>query len=212
MKITWLGHSAFHLAIDGIDLLIDPFCAGNPNYPAGYEDGLAKVDVILVTHGHGDHIGDATRLARKYQLDGDFATRDLCVHRPLRAREIRTDEHRRHGHGRRLRGVHGAGVPQLDDHGKRRCRRRQRSGRFVVSGAGHTLYHTGDTGVFGDMALIQRLYQPDIGLIPIGDRYTMGPTTAAYACNELLDLKIIVPMHWGTFPALSGTPERSRPW
>ena len=70
---------------------------------------------------------------------------------------------------------------------------------FVVRGGGHRVYHPGDTGIFGDMALIQRLYQPDIGLIPIGDRYTMGPTSAAFACNELLDLKIIVPMHWGPF-------------
>jgi L-ascorbate metabolism protein UlaG (beta-lactamase superfamily) len=78
---------------------------------------------------------------------------------------------------------------------------------FVLTGGGHAIYHAGDTGIFGDMALIQRVYKPNIGLIPIGDRYTMGPTLAAYACNELLNLETIIPIHWGTFPALSGRPE-----
>jgi L-ascorbate metabolism protein UlaG (beta-lactamase superfamily) len=73
------------------------------------------------------------------------------------------------------------------------------------------VYHTGDTGLFGDMSIIQEVYQPDIGLIPIGDRFTMGPTTAAYACNKLLDLKTVIPMHYGTFPMLSGTVDEFTP-
>ena len=207
MKLTWLGHSAFHLGINGIDLLIDPFCTGNPKYPAGYEDRLAKVDVILVTHGHSDHVGDAARLAKKYDA--------TVVSQPEICAFIGRSGHKKFEQMNTGGTVDACGcavsmVPAF--HSSTIMENGVVAAvsdpiGFVVAGEGHAIYHAGDTGLFGDMALIQRIYQPDIGLIPIGDRYTMGPTTAAYACNELLDLKTIVPMHWGTFPALSGTPD-----
>ena len=207
MNLTWLGHSAFHLGIDGTDLLIDPFWTGNPTFPAGYEDRLTKVDFILVSHAHGDHIGDAGRLAIKYGATV-VAQPEICAY--LGRSGVKKFEQMNTGGAvaagsctvSMVQAFHSSAIAEND---VVTCSSDPVG--FVVSGGGQTVYHTGDTGLFGDMALIQRIYRPDIGLIPIGDRYTMGPTTAAFACNELLDLKTIVPMHWGTFPALSGTPE-----
>ena len=79
---------------------------------------------------------------------------------------------------------------------------------FVIRADGRSLYHAGDTAIFSDMALIQRIYQPKVALLPVGDRFTMGPETAAMACNELLDLDLVIPVHWGTFPLLTGDPKR----
>jgi len=81
---------------------------------------------------------------------------------------------------------------------------------FVIKGDGRSVYHAGDTEIFSDMALIQRIHRPTVGLIPIGDRFTMGPETAAIACNEFLDLEVIVPIHWGTFDLLTGDPQTFR--
>jgi L-ascorbate metabolism protein UlaG (beta-lactamase superfamily) len=207
MKLTWLGHSAFHLRIEGTDLLIDPFWTGSPTFPAGYEDRLAKVDFILITHAHGDHMGDAARLAGKYQATV-VAQFEICEYLGrgglVKFEPMNTGGAVQVG-GCTLAMVQAFHSSTMTEDGVVTCVGDPVG--FVVSGGGQTLYHTGDTGLFGDMALIQKIYRPTIGLIPIGDRFTMGPATAAYACNELLDLKTIVPMHWGTFPMLPGTPE-----
>ena len=208
MKITWLGHSAFHFGIDGLDLLIDPFWSGNGKFPAGFEHSLAKVDAILVSHAHEDHMGDAGRLAGKYGAT-IVAQHEICQY--FGRSGLARFESMNTGGAVALGGCTIAMVPAfhsstlVNEDGTVACVGDPVG--FVVTGGGHAIYHTGDTGLFGDMALIQKVYRPDIGLIPIGDRFTMGPETAAYACNELLDLKTIVPMHYGTFPVLTGTPE-----
>lgn len=207
MNITWLGHSAFHVEIEGKDILIDPFFTGNGTYPAGYEDKLSKVDIIALTHGHADHLGDTLRLAGTYDATV-VAIHELCQY--LGGKGLKKLQPMNIGGTITVDGVtitmtdarhsntfleDGQLVPLGDPAG------------LVIRAGGRSLYHAGDTSLFGDMALIQRLYRPEIGLIPIGDRFTMGPEEAAIACNEFLDLQKVIPIHWGTFPPLTGTPD-----
>jgi L-ascorbate metabolism protein UlaG (beta-lactamase superfamily) len=207
MQLTWLGHSACHLNVAGKSVLIDPFWTGNPKHPQGFEDGLPSVDFIVLTHGHEDHLGDAARLAKKYgaTVVGMF---EICMY--LGAEGLQKFEPMNIGGTVRRDGLSftmvnaqhssaiikdGMPVTMGDPAG------------FVIKSSERTVYHAGDTEIFSDMALIQRIHQPKIGLIPMGDRFTMGPETAAIACNEFLDLEVIVPIHWGTFDLLSGDPQ-----
>lgn len=207
MKLTWLGHSAFHLEMGGKSILIDPFFTGNGKYPQGYEEKIERVDIIALTHGHSDHIGDTARLAQKF---GSVvaAQPEICSY--LGRGGLKSFQQMNIGGTVKIDGlsismVHaqhsstivedGVIVPLGDPAG------------IVLSADGTAVYHAGDTGLFSDMALVQRLFRPRIGLIPIGDRFTMGPEAAAIACNEFLDLEHIIPIHWGTFGLLTGDPE-----
>jgi L-ascorbate metabolism protein UlaG (beta-lactamase superfamily) len=210
MQLTWLGHSACHLAIAGKSVLIDPFWTGNPKFPQRFEEGLERVDFIVLTHGHEDHLGDSARLAQKYGATV-VAQFEICMH--LGGQGVSQAEPMNIGGTVRRDGLaftmvnaqhssaiikDGVPVTMGDPAG------------FVIKAAERTVYHAGDTEIFSDMALIQRIHQPTVGLIPIGDRFTMGPETAAIACNEFLDLEVIVPIHWGTFDLLTGDPETFR--
>jgi L-ascorbate metabolism protein UlaG (beta-lactamase superfamily) len=211
MQLTWLGHSAFHLASAGKSILIDPFWTGNPTYPEGYEDGLERVDYIVLTHGHDDHVGDASRLAQKYDATV-VAMFEICMY--LAGQGVARAEPMNIGGSIQRDGLtftmdnalhssaimrDGLPVTMGDPAG------------YVIKSAERTVYHCGDTEIFSDMALIQCMHQPKVGLVPIGDRFTMGPESAAMACNEFLDLEVIVPIHWGTFDLLTGTPDRFAP-
>ena len=207
MQLTWLGHSACHVAVGGKSILIDPFFSGNPKFPSDFEAGLGKVDFIMLTHGHADHLGDSERLAKAHDATV-VAIFEICAY--LGARGIEKTEPMNIGGSIDCDGLtvsmvnalhssavieNGLPVTMGDPAG------------LVIKSDEKTIYHAGDTDLFSDMALIQRIHKPSIGLIPIGDRFTMGPETAALACNEFLDLETIVPVHYGTFDLLTGDPQ-----
>jgi len=203
MELTWLGHSSFRLDAGGKRIYIDPFLNGNPKCPEG-EQTPERVDVIAITHGHGDHVGDAVDLAKQHgatviapvELAGRLESQGVeNVKDPNKGGTVEID-------GIRFTLTH-AQHSSSDNDGNytgEPC-------GIIVRAEGKTVYFAGDTNVFGDMQnVIARLYKPDVEVLPIGDHYTMGPEEAALAI-ELLGVKRVVPSHYGTFPVLSGTPE-----
>lgn len=207
MQMTWLGHSAVHLATAGQSILIDPFFTGNPTFPVGFEDRLERCDVIVVTHGHDDHVGDAARLAKKYGATL-IAQYEICMW--LNGQGVESVQPMNTGGEIEVAGIRYAMVPAFHSAGVIRDGAPQALGDpagFVVTAPEAAIYHAGDTCLFSDMALIDRLYRPKVGFLPVGDRFTMGPAHAAIACNEFLKLELIVPVHWGTFDLLHGDPE-----
>ena len=205
-RFTWLGHGTFRITTPGGKaLLVDPWVAGNPACPAA-EKNPAALDCMLITHGHFDHIGDAVALG--HRLKPTVVTIFETGHW-LESKQVGNVVTMNKGGT-----VHLAGIQATMVHADHSCGILD-EGKIVYGGEaagyilkmedGFTLYHAGDTNVFGDMRLIGELYRPDIACLPIGDLYTMGPREAAYACR-LLGVKKVLPMHHGTFPALTGTP------
>jgi L-ascorbate metabolism protein UlaG (beta-lactamase superfamily) len=206
IKITWLGHSTFRIETPGgKTVLIDPWIKENPKCPEK-EKNPSKVDVMLCTHGHGDHIGDAVEIAKKYD-PVVVAIYDLCTW--LQSKGVKRVSPMNKG-GTQTVGdikvtmVHAEHSSGIEDGGQV-IYGGEAAGYVIEFSNGVKIYHAGDTCVFGDMAIIRELYAPEICLLPIGDNYTMGPREAAYAC-KLLQPKTVIPMHFGTFPVLTGTP------
>ena len=206
-RITWLGHATVLIqTAKGTNILIDPFIAHNPKYPQGFELP-SKIHFILLTHGHGDHISDALPVATKHgsKVVAIYELADYIA-----------------GQGvKETIGMNLGGAVELDDvtaimvDAKHSAAAQDEKGSHYVGVAtgfvmevagGQVLYHAGDTSVFGDMQLIRELYKPTVAMLPIGGFYTMGPKEAALAC-KLLAPKTVLPIHWGTFPPLKGTPE-----
>ena len=205
--VTWLGHATVHIATArGTSILIDPFIEHNPKFPKGYKLP-EKIDLILATHGHGDHIADLISVASKHNstvvgmvelmgwadskglkktigmnLGGSWKYEDVTVSM--------------------VEAKHSSGISD----GNQVVYGGEPNGFVITIQDGPVLYHAGDTSVFLDMQLIRDLYQPQLAMLPIGDHYTMGPKAAAMAA-KYLGVTSVLPIHYGTFPVLTGKPE-----
>jgi len=206
-KLTWLGHATFKITTpSGKVIVVDPWVDGNPVCPKAAKK-LSRVDTVLITHGHGDHIGDAVKIAKKFKPQvisiyetslwlaskGVKNTTGMGKGGTIKAGEIEVTM---------VNALHSNGI----EDGKKIIYGGEPCGYIVRLPGGLRIYHAGDTAIFGDMKLIAELYEPEVAMLPIGDYYTMGPREAAMAIR-LLNVKHVVPMHYGTFPVLTGTPE-----
>jgi L-ascorbate metabolism protein UlaG (beta-lactamase superfamily) len=209
MQITWLGHGTFQFRLpSGQTILMDPWTEGNPSYPTSHT--IDRVDTICISHGHFDHIHDAVPLATKFKPEvvAIYETAHW-----LESKGVANTRPMNKGGSQQIGGVtitmthavHSCGI--LDDN--KIIYGGEAAGYILRLPDHRCLYFSGDTNVFSDMELIYELYHPELVFLPIGDLFTMGPREAALACRMLRPAKVI-PMHFGTFPALTGRPDQLR--
>ncbi len=207
-EFTFFGHSTVQFRTDtGKVVLIDPWVMQNPSCPDEIRRNLQSVDAMLITHAHNDHIGDAVELARRYEPSIVVANFETCQW--LARKGVKNTSPMNIGGSQDVLGLrvtmtradHSCGITDGDEilYGG------AAGGYTVQMPGGFTFYHAGDTGLFSDMKLLAELYQPQLVFLPIGGLYTMDPHQAARACG-FLQAKQIIPIHWGTFPSLTGKP------
>ncbi len=207
IKLTWLGHATLHLETPkGTSILVDPWMEGNPSTPRDFKLP-EKVDLLLLTHGHDDHFHDAVKLAQQtqakvvgmYELVSWMQGKGVKNIAPMNyGGNLETD-------GVTISMVEARHSSSLMDGGQTVYAGNPCGYVLTIPGA-PTIYIAGDTAIFSDMKLYSELYAPEIAVLPIGDNFTMGPKHAALAA-KYLGAKTVVPIHYGTFPALTGTSE-----
>ena len=223
VEVLWLGHATVRItSTTGKVIVIDPFLKKNPRTPVKYKDlaALGKVDLILVTHGHNDHVGDLAELARltsatvvaNFELSNNLValgvldgSKSLAMNKGGTVLPL--------GPGIKVHMVPAQHTSSADlqtlkpeTTGLRHILAGDPVGYVIEFENGFKIYHTGDTDVFGDMALINRFYKPDLALVCIGGHFTMDPERAAYALRELIRPKQVIPIHYGTYPVINRTP------
>ncbi len=205
-RLTWLGHAAFKLEMpDGFTVLIDPWLSTNPACPEPLRQ-VERCDAILITHGHSDHVGDTIDIAKR---TGASVVGMVEIASWLSGKGVRNAVGMNKG-GTVTAGaltatmVHAYHSSSIQD-GDRTLYGGEAAGFVIGMPNGFSIYHAGDTNVFGDMRLIADLYKPNLALLPIGGHYTMSPREAALAVR-LLAVRHVLPMHHGTFPVLHGLP------
>jgi L-ascorbate metabolism protein UlaG (beta-lactamase superfamily) len=210
MKITWLGHSAFRLDFADKVVLIDPFFTGNPAFEGDPDKASEGVTHILVTHGHADHVGDTVELAKATgaKVVTNF---DLCMH--LASQGVKNFDPMNTGGATDqggftvtlVRADHSSGLVEMGVN----YPLGSANGVIVKAPGEPTVYHMGDTDIFGDMGLISEIHQPDVVIAPIGDRFTMGPEVAALAIQRFFpNIKAVIPCHYASFPPLVADADR----
>jgi len=222
VAVQWFGQSAFKItSVDGKVILIDPYLTKNPKTPEKYKDlkALGKVDLVLVTHAHGDHVGDGPTLAKMHNvpLYGPAGLNDTLLALGILPKELSP----RFNKGGVIQPI-GPGIKITMTRAEHSSEFRwtnpkteqteihvggEPAGFVIELENGLKIYHMGDTGVFGDMRLIGEYYQPDVVLIPVGGHFVLSPKDAAYATKTWLKPRHAIPMHYGTNPYLKGTPE-----
>ena len=209
MKLTWFGHAAVRVESGSHVILIDPFLTGNPKFHGSADDAARGATHVVLTHGHDDHTGDAAEICKKtgatlvavYELAMFLARQGADKLQPCNTGgTVDLDG------GVRVSFVNAFHSSSSEVDGKtvylgNPC-------GVVIEGLGKTVYHMGDTGIFGDMALIEEVFAPKIGFVPIGDRFTMGAKTAALACKKYFNFDAVVPIHYGTFPVIDQDPSK----
>jgi L-ascorbate metabolism protein UlaG (beta-lactamase superfamily) len=208
MRLTWLGHSAFRLDIGKSIILIDPFLTGNRFFTGDRATATAGTTHILLSHGHDDHVGDAVEIAKATgaQIVSNF---EICM---FLARQGIENINPGNTGGSVSCGEFTVSFTQaLHSSGTMKDGQAiylgNPNGLVVKHRQAPVVYHMGDTDIFSDMALIDEIHAPKIGIVPIGDRFTMSPSTAALAVRRFFHFDTVIPCHYATFDMLSGNPE-----